>query len=161
MKKKKTKLKPKKSLEPNRCLYCGSYNTTGTKIKGKGLRGQLGQIISVSAELSSQEQIPELKITCKLCSRKYHFIGFTDLDYLKTHIQFSDVSLGNLKHHFPEIHDPLWILKNNLGIARLEKRFQTIRPIEFHVCFKSQSNRGYLNCRKKGSFFRVISVIKV
>ena len=158
---KRKKTKSKKSLEPNSCLYCGSYNMTGTKIKGKGLRGGLNKIISVNAEWSSQEQIPELKITCKLCGRRYHFIGYTDPDYLTTHVQFSDVSLTNLKHQFPEIRDPISILKNNLGIARLEKKLQKIRPTEFHICFKSRSNRGYLNCRKKGSFFRVISVIKV
>lgn len=150
-----------KKLDSNTCLYCGSYNTTGTKVRGKGIKGTLGKGLTIGADWTSQEQIPELKITCKLCEKKYHFIGFTDPDYLESHIQFSDVSLLNLKHQFPKITDPFSIMKDNLGIARLEKKLQTIRPTEFHICFKKGKDRGYLNCRKKGNYFRVISVERI
>ena len=128
------------------------------RVRGKGIRGSLGKGATISVDWRTEEHIPELKIRCKLCGKKYHFIGFTDPDYLISHIQYSDVSLANLKHHFPKIRDPYSILKNNLGIARLEKTVQLFRHTEFHICFKTGRHRGYLNCRKKGKYFRVILV---
>ena len=86
----------------------------------------MGTGITISGSLTSGEEIPELKIHCKLCDRKYHFIGFTDPDYLMTHVKYSDVALKNLKHHFPRIRNPFSILMDNLGIARLEKRWQKV-----------------------------------
>lgn len=146
------------TIDKIRCVYCGSTNVISTKITSskrglsvKGLFGEKG--ISTSA--------PQLEMCCPLCEKKYICILSTYPEYIKNHIQYTDVALNDIKRIFPRLRSLNRILESGTGIAKLIKKAQKLRSKDYDICFKINKIRAYLHCKKKKTLFVVVSVHEV
>ena len=141
-----------------RCVYCGTKNVKSTKVNSS--KDTLNLKV-YSSESATSVSSPQLVINCPLCEKKYIGIFLTHGIFLKNHIEFSDISLGDLKRLFPKLRSPQRVLDKVTGIARLIKKMQTFRPKEYDICFKFERKFTYLHCNKKKTLFRVLSVNEV
>lgn len=142
-------------MDTIKCVYCGSTNAVGTKIKGR--KGRLS-IKGLSNESSESTSVLQLNVQCPLCEKKYACILGAYPEFLKNHLQYTDVALGDIKRIFPRIRSLNSIITNAVGIAKLTKKIQSLRSKDYDICFKLGSKRAYLHCKKRKTLFIVVSV---
>lgn len=82
-------------------------------------------------------------------------------EYIKNHIEYTDVALNDIKRIFPRLRSLNRILDNGTGIAKIIKRVQKIRSKDYDLCFRLNKTRAYLHCKKKKRLFVVVSVLEV
>lgn len=90
------------------------------------------------------------------------------MEFLKNHIQFTDIALQDLKRIFPKLSSLNPLFSKIIGIAKVAKRAQKIRPKDYDFCFKLHNKRAYLHCKLKSNIlkksktlFLVVSVNEV
>lgn len=148
----------KKPRDEKRCMFCDTKQVSVSKTKTKG--SGFSRVISIERSESHIESIMD----CGICYRKYRAMFGTNPDFLKKHLKFSDLMLGDLIRMYPSIKRSLvldTIVNNLIGVAQMWKKGQKFRPKEYNLIFEVKGKRGYLHCKKDKKDFKVISVNEV
>ena len=149
----------KKPISYERCLFCRTDEVSITKKKVKS-RGFFLKIIQLGGTTAYDEK----EMNCPICGKKFRALFLTDSNFLKKHLKFSELVLGDLIRIIPNssrrnIIDNL--IKRVIGIAQLVKKGQMFRTREFDICFKMGIKMKYLHCKQVKNNFHVLSVNEV
>ncbi len=134
------------------CPYCSAVNPAETVTKGSGYKISL-KFIDREKTSNSVSVSPNVK--CVLCGRKYDFVMVKDILWLSSKFLFGETVLQQLRNI---LQDSYLSLKNlhqfSTGIAKPNKR-------NFHLCFKINQIRFYIDCYWQKGYLVGVEAVKV